>query len=67
MNSEKLVEIKFYDQEKAAILTSVGWLEDAPLHHILVHEQIEQANLYSYTVIPKKYVKEIVKLTLKNK
>jgi hypothetical protein len=67
MNGEKLVAIKYYYPEKDTIVNSVGWLEDAPLHHILVYEQIGRANLYSYIVIPKKYIKDIIKLDLKNK
>jgi len=65
MNNEKIVEVEYHDPERNGIVYTVGRLQEGCHHLLLVSEEIERIDLYSFTIIPKKFVERIIQLELK--
>lgn len=68
MNIDNLptVEIEYNHPERNGRVHSVGLLRDGSRHILIIHETIEQAGQYSYTIIPKGLVNKITNLRFKD-
>jgi len=64
MNNEKEVKVEYHDPERNGITRSVGWLREGSHHLLLLSEEIEGVDLYSYTIIPREFVERIIQLKL---
>lgn len=64
MNTDSLltVSIEYNHPERNGIVHSVGSLRQGSQHILIIHEIIEQADQYSYTIIPKALVNKITNL-----
>jgi len=65
MNNEKLVEVEYHNPERNTMECGVGWLRETSHHLLLIHERIEGADLYSYAIIPRDFVRRIIQLKIK--
>lgn len=64
MNEEKLVEVRYYDNERNGILRSFGWGRESSQHLLLISEKIDSVGLYTYTIIPRNLIQEIIQLEI---
>lgn len=65
MNDEKLVEVEYHHPERNGIAHTVGELQEGSNHILLISGTIEGLDLYTYTIIPKEFIKRVVKLKFK--
>lgn len=77
MNDEKLVEVEYhapelnrmieveYDSPEHQTWHAVGELREGSHHLLLISETIEGLDLYTYTIIPRDFIRRIVKLEVK--
>jgi hypothetical protein len=68
MNLDSLasVLVEYNHPERDARVRSVGLLRDGSQHILLIHEIVGQADLYSYTIIPRGLINKITNLRLKD-
>ena len=62
MNQENLVVTEYYNKENNMTCFTPGELQEGSNHIILISECIEGIDLYTYTIIPKAYIKKINQL-----
>ena len=62
MDNEKVVEVEYHNPERNTIERRPGWLQEASYHLLLIQEKIEGVGLYSYTIIPREFVRKIIQL-----
>jgi len=62
---EKLVEVEYHHPERNGIVYTVGDLQEGNHHLLLISETIEGLDLYTYTIIPRDFIRRIVKLEVK--
>lgn len=55
-------ELEYSHPELNGIAYTVGLLREGSRHFLIIHEVIEQAGQYSYTIIPKALVHNITNL-----
>jgi len=65
MDDEKLVEVEYHDPERNGIVYTVGELREGSHHLLLISGTIERLDLYTYTIIPRDFVRRIVPLKVK--
>jgi len=65
MDDEKLVEVEYHDPERNGIVYTVGELREGNHHLLLISETIEGLDLYTYTIIPREFIRSVVRLELK--
>lgn len=65
MDDEKLVEVEYHDPELNGIVYTVGELREGSHHLLLISGTIERLDLYTYTLILKDFVRNIVPLKVK--
>jgi len=65
MIGEKLVEVQYHDPELNGIAYTIGELQEGSQHLLLLSEEMVGKDIYSYTVIPRGFVKRILKLKFK--
>ena len=65
MNNEKIVRVEYLDPEKNQVWCTVGQLREGSQHLLLLSEEIGDINLYSYTIIPRDFVRRIIQLRFK--
>lgn len=65
MDDEKLVEVEYHDPERNGIVYTVGELREGSHHLLLISETIEGLDLYTYTIIPRDFIRRIAKLEVK--
>jgi len=64
MNRESIVEAE-YDGPEHRTWHTVGELQEGSHHLLLISETIEGLDLYTYTIIPRNFIRRIVKLEFK--
>jgi len=62
MNIDKLVLVDFYNTEREVPVSAPGYLREGSNHFLLVQGVVEKADLYTYTVIPKRLIDKITEL-----
>jgi len=65
MIDEKLVEVQYNDPELKGIAYTIGELREGGQHLLLLSEEIVGEDIYSYTIIPRDFVRKIIKLKFK--
>jgi len=65
MNDENLVEVEYHDPERNGIAYTVGELREGGQHLLLLSEEIVGEDIYSYTVIPREFIRGIIQLKVK--
>ena len=65
MNEEDLVFVEYKDPEGSREVCGVGWSQETSHHLLLISEAAEGLDLYTYTIIPKEFIKSIRKLKAK--
>lgn len=65
MNDEKIVLAEYHNPERNAIECRPGWLREASHHLLLIQEKIEGVDLYTYTIIPRDFIRRIRRLEVK--
>jgi len=62
MNADKLVLIEYHNPEREGIERRPGWLREGSHHFLMIQEVVENADLYTYTIIPRGLIRRITKL-----
>ncbi len=65
MIDENLVEVQYHDPEVNGIAYTIGELREGSQHILLLSEELVGKGIYSYTIIPRDFVRKITKLKFK--
>jgi hypothetical protein len=65
MNDDKTVIVEHNDPERNGILHTIGELQEGSHHLLLISETMEKLDLYTYTIIPKNFVRKITPIKFK--
>ena len=65
MNDEKLVLVEYHDPELNRIACTIGWLREASHHLLLISTKMEDIDLYTYTIIPRNFIRRVRQLKVK--
>jgi len=62
-----MVEVEYNHPDRRARVLSVGWLLEGSHHLVLIYGTAEQANQYSYMIIPRDLIVKVTELRFPRK